>query len=242
MQSVVDETRARGSSRRRLLRQQLLQLRRRHGRAEQPALHLAVSELPLRIGLGAFGHSESCPLSEPTETFAGRAGISLSDPTWTSNSYRLSRHAARYNGDLRTSSTVVLDKPMSASSRSSSSRSCLYWDRRSHSSAIPASHDNGLFQDHLEPRKDADPASRVFVELPQGMFHLRIGAKQRLAAEAHRAVVKGPRNSCITRLSGAQAIVSGRQPMKPSCGLPRFKPPPPASTATASTSSPARPG
>src|SRR5258708_3095066 len=40
--------------------------------------------------------------------------------------YRLSRHATLYNGDLRTSSTVVLDRPMSASSRSSSSRSSLY--------------------------------------------------------------------------------------------------------------------
>ena len=40
------------------------------------------------------------------------------------------------NGDLRTSSTVVLDMPMSASSRSSSSRSCLYWHRRSHASTI----------------------------------------------------------------------------------------------------------
>ena len=144
----------------------------------------------------------------------GRAGNSLSDPTRTSNCYRLSRHAARYNGDRRTSSTVLLDMPMSVSSRSSSSRSCLYWRRRSHSSPIPTSHDNGLFQDHLETRKDGDLASRVLVELPQGMFHLRIGAKQRLAAEAHRAVVKGPSNSCITSLSGSQAIVSGRQLMK----------------------------
>jgi hypothetical protein len=29
--------------------------------------------------------------------------------------HRLSRHAIRYKGDLRTSSTAVLDRPMSAS-------------------------------------------------------------------------------------------------------------------------------
>jgi hypothetical protein len=44
--------------------------------------------------------------------------------------------------------------------------------------------------------------------LPQDMFHLRNGAKQRLAAGAHRAVVNGPSDFCTT--FGAQAIVSGQ--------------------------------
>lgn len=52
----------------------------------------------------------------------------------------------------------------------------------------------------------------VYVELeavlPQDMFHLHIGAKQHLAAGAHRAVVNVPSDSCITRSVGAQAIVS----------------------------------
>src|SRR5882757_331554 len=44
--------------------------------------------------------------------------------------------------------------------------------------------------------------------LPQGMFHLHSGAKQRLAAGAHRAVVNGPSDFRITNTSHAQAIVS----------------------------------
>ena len=105
---------------------------------------------------------------------------------------------------------AVLDTPMSASSRSSSSRSCLYWCRRSHPSAIPASHASGIFQDHPRSGKEGEAASRVSVELqvvlPQGMFHLRNGAKQRLAAGAHRAVVKSPSDICIIPTFGAQAI------------------------------------
>jgi len=77
--------------------------------------------------------------------------------------YRLSRHAIMYREDLRTSSTPGLDRPMSASSRSSSSRSCLLWHRRSHPSVIPASHASGVFQDHLTAGKDGK--SRVWVEL-----------------------------------------------------------------------------
>ena len=113
--------------------------------------------------------------------------------------HRLSRHAIRYRCDLRTSSTAVLDTPMSASSLSSSSRSCLYWCCRSNPRAIPASHASGIFQDHLRSGTEGEAASRVLVELqgvlPQDMFHLRNGAKQRLAAGAHRAVVNGPRLS-----------------------------------------------
>jgi hypothetical protein len=114
--------------------------------------------------------------------------------------HRLSRHAIKYKVDLRTSSMAVLDTPMSASSRSSSSRSGLYGHRRSHPSAIPDSHANGIFQDHLRSGNEGE-AARVLVDLPtvlpQDMFHLRNGAKQRLAAGAHRAVVKGPRDFCI---------------------------------------------
>src|ERR1700687_2208524 len=121
--------------------------------------------------------------------------------------HRLSRHAIRYKGDLRTSSTAVLDRPMSASSRSSSWRSCLCWYCRSHLSAIPASHASGIFQDHLRSGNEGGAASRLLVELqvvlPQDMFHLRNGEKQRLAAGAHRAVVKGPSAFCITPTFGA---------------------------------------
>ena len=56
-----------------------------------------------------------------------------------------------YKCDLRTSSTVALDRPMSASIRSSSSRSSPYWPRRSHLRAIPSSHASGIFQDHPGP-------------------------------------------------------------------------------------------
>jgi hypothetical protein len=44
------------------------------------------------------------------------------------------------------------------------------------------------------------------VVLPQDMFHLRIGAKQHLAAGAHRAVVNVPSNLCTMLGSGAQVI------------------------------------
>jgi hypothetical protein len=128
--------------------------------------------------------------------------------------HRLSRHAIRYKEDLRTSSTAVLDRPMSASSRSSSWRSCLCWYCRSHLDAIPASHASGIFQDHLRSGNEVGAASRLLVDLqvvlPQDMFHLRDGAKQRLAAGAHRAVVNGPSAFCITPTFGAQAIVSGQ--------------------------------
>jgi hypothetical protein len=53
-------------------------------------------------------------------------------------------------------------------------------------------------------------------------FHLHNGVKQRLAAEADRAVVNGPSNYCIMCTCGAQAILSDHQPMKSPCGLPRF--------------------
>src|SRR3954466_12508860 len=127
----------------------------------------------------------------------------------------------RYKGEFRASSMIVLDRPTSASRWSSSSRSCLYWRRRSHSIISPASQASGIFQDHprsgseglerfpakwarlalrkrvkirnLELRFDsietekALVAPRVLVELPvvlpQDMFLLRSGAKQRLARE-----------------------------------------------------------
>ena len=53
-------------------------------------------------------------------------------------------------------------------------------------------------------------------------FHLHNGVKQRLAAEADRAVVNGPSKYCIMCTCGAQAILSDHQPMKSPCGLPRF--------------------
>jgi hypothetical protein len=124
--------------------------------------------------------------------------------------HRLSRHAIRYKGDLRTSSTAVLDRPMSASSRSSSWRSSLRWYRRSHPRAIRVSHASGLCQDRLRAGNEAEAASRLLVELqivlPQDMFHLRNGAKQRLAAGAHRAVVNGPSAFFITCTFGAQHV------------------------------------
>ena len=148
--------------------------------------------------------------------------------------HRLSRHAIMYKGDLRTSSTAVLDKPISASRWSSSSRSCLHWYRRSHPRAIPASHASGIFQDHLRSGSDGDATSRVLVELqiglPHDMFHLRNGVKQRLAAEAHRAVVIGPSDFCIRSTFGAQATVSAQAERVSSsgqsrhCGCPRPSP------------------
>jgi hypothetical protein len=47
------------------------------------------------------------------------------------------------------------------------------------------------------------------IVLPQDMFHLRNGAKQHLAAGAHRAVVNGPSDFSITSTFEAQARVSG---------------------------------
>ena len=148
--------------------------------------------------------------------------------------HRLSRHAIMYKGDLRTSSTAVLDRPMSASRWSSSSRSCLHWYRRSHPRAIPASHASEIFPDHLRSGSDGDATSRVLVELqivlPHDMFHLRNGVKQRLAAGAHRAVVTGPSAFCITPTFGAQATVSGQAERVSSsgqsrhCGCPRPSP------------------
>jgi hypothetical protein len=46
------------------------------------------------------------------------------------------------------------------------------------------------------------------VALPQGMFHLHNGAKQRLAAGAHRAVVNGPSDFDTTPTLAPQAKVS----------------------------------
>src|SRR5215207_8162172 len=98
---------------------------------------------------------------------------------------------------------------MSDNSRSSSSRRSLYWDRRSHARVIPASHEGRIFQDHPRSGREGEAAPRVLVELqvvlPQDMFHLRNGAKQRLAAGAHRAVVNGPSDFCIIPAFGAQA-------------------------------------
>jgi hypothetical protein len=68
-----------------------------------------------------------------------------------------------------------------------------------------------MFHDHFRLGNEAGAGSRVLVELPivlpQDMFHLRNGAKQRLAAGAHRAVVKGPSDFCITPAFGTQATV-----------------------------------
>jgi hypothetical protein len=58
--------------------------------------------------------------------------------------------------------------------------------------------------------------------LPQGMFLLRHGVKQRFAAGAHRAVVNSPSDFCTICASGAQATVSAHQRMKSPRGLPRL--------------------
>jgi len=138
---------------------------------------------------------------------------------------RLSRHAARYKRDRRTS-TSALDKPMSASRWSLSSRSCLYSYRRSNHSAIPVSQASGISQDHPRFGNEDDVASKAVAELqvvlPQDMFLLHNGVKQRFAAGAHRAVVNSPSDFRTIPTSGAQAIVSRHQLMKSPCGLPRF--------------------
>jgi hypothetical protein len=46
----------------------------------------------------------------------------------------------------------------------------------------------------------------VEMVLPQDMVSPPNGAKQRLAAGAHRAVVKGPSDFCIMPTSNAQAL------------------------------------
>lgn len=101
------------------------------------------------------------------------------------DTHRLSRQASKYKEDRRTSSTVVLDTPMSASNRSSNSRSSRYSRRRSNPSAIPANCASGNCQNHLRSGKAGKAAWEVSVGprtvLLQDMFHLRNGAKQRLA-------------------------------------------------------------
>lgn len=103
------------------------------------------------------------------------------------DSHRLSRQASKYKEDIRTFSTVVLDTPISASNRSSNSRSSLFWRRCSKHSAIPANCASGNFQNHLRSGKADKAAWDVPVEpravLLQDMFRLRNGAKQRLARE-----------------------------------------------------------
>jgi hypothetical protein len=139
----------------------------------------------------------------------GSGGLAARPARQVGSCHRLSRHAMRYNGDLRTSSMVVLERPMSASSRSSSARSSWYCRRRSKAHAISASHASGFFH-RLTSGRDSAIGVMVQVELevvlPQDMFHLRIGAKQHLAAGAHRAVVIVPSSLCTMPSSGAQAI------------------------------------
>ena len=130
-------------------------------------------------------------------------------PSRALNRHRLSRHAIMYKCDLRTSSTAVLSRPMSASSRSSSSRSSLYWPRRSHLRAIPSSQASGIFQDHPRPGREGKAGSRMLVEMlvcHKTWFLLHNGAKQRLAAGAHRAVVNDPNVFVITPNSNDQGI------------------------------------
>jgi hypothetical protein len=178
-----------------------------------------------RVGLAPTGKRRLCT----AHTHSGHEPRHKRKRLWyckCKDCHRLSRHAIRYKGDLRTSS-AVLDTPMSASRWSSSfSRSCLRWYRRSQPSAIPAGHASRIFQDHPRSGKMGEAAPRVLVELqvvlPQDMFHLRNGAKQRLAAGAHRAVVNGPSDFCIIPTFGAQAIVSEYQLTKSPCGLPRL--------------------
>ncbi len=147
---------------------------------------------------------------------SGRSSDGRLRPEVEPDCYPLSRHAIMYRRDLRASSAAVLEMPMSANIRSSSPRSSLYRDRRSHLRAIPASDASGIFHDHPRSGKMGEIAPRVLVELqvvlPQGMFHLHRGAKQRLASGAHRAVVNGPSDIRITACSGAQAIASEHEP------------------------------
>jgi hypothetical protein len=145
---------------------------------------------------------------------AGPAGWKPAGQLRANRHHRPSRHAMRYNEDLRTFSTSVLDRPISASKWSSSSRSCLYSYRRSNHRAIPVSHASGLFQDHPRSGNAGEVPSSVVAELqvvlPQDMFLLRNGAKQRLAAGAHRAVVNGPSDLRIISGFRTQATASAR--------------------------------
>jgi hypothetical protein len=94
--------------------------------------------------------------------------------------------------------------------------SCLYWRRRSHPSIVATSHASGVFQDHLKSRKERKLRRECWLRqcCRKTWFHLRNGAKQRLAAGAHRAIVKGPSDFCIMPTSTTQAmhgIARGRQ-------------------------------
>ena len=94
------------------------------------------------------------------------------------NNHQLSRQSE--NEAFRASAIIVLDTPMSARNRSSRSRSSLYCRRR----AIPFKIASGSFQNHLrfgEGRWAATNVSAGPRALLQDMFHLRSGAKQRLA-------------------------------------------------------------
>lgn len=94
------------------------------------------------------------------------------------NNHQLSRQSE--NEAFRASAIIVLDTPMSARNRSSRSRSSLYCRRR----AIPFKIASGSFQNHLrfgEGRWAATNVSAGPRALLQDMFHLRGGAKQRLA-------------------------------------------------------------
>jgi hypothetical protein len=123
----------------------------------------------------------------PASVLSPPGGVYAAEPMRTIDTHRLSRQASKYREDLRTSSTIVLDTPISASNRSSNSRSSLYWRRRSNHSAIPANCANGNFQNHPRSKKAdkavLDVSDEPRVLLLQDMFHLLNGAKQRLARE-----------------------------------------------------------
>ncbi len=82
--------------------------------------------------------------------------------------------------DLRAWATIGLDRPTSASSRSSSSRSSSYSRRR----VIASKSASGNLQNHPRFGEGSKVERDVSVEtvvLSQDMFHVRNGAKQRLA-------------------------------------------------------------
>src|SRR5215218_11274448 len=94
---------------------------------------------------------------------------------------------------------------MSESRWSSSSRSCLYWRRRSSHHAMPPSHASGILKNHPRSGKEGEVTPRVLGELevvlPQDMFLLLSGAKQRLAREL------------VGRLSATRVISLSRRPL-----------------------------
>ena len=121
-------------------------------------------------------------------------------------------------GDFRAAATIGLDKPTSASNRSSSSRSSLYSRRR----VIAFRSVSGNLQTHARfgagPKAARDMPDEAVV-LSQDMFLLRKGAKQRLARElvGRLYVARNQALSCSSLVHKRSPAVRDLRPDRSSC-------------------------